>query len=122
MLYVTMKKSLYVLLANSLVFYKKLVAYLKAYGFKVNSYDTCVANMDINFSQITVCWHVDDFKVSCKGPFEVTNLSTYLSVIYGEKMTVTRGPVHEYLGMDLDFSEKVNAKISMIKYICGVLE
>ena len=60
MLYVTMKKSLYVLLANSLVFYKKLVAYLKAYGFKVNSYDTCVANMDINGSQITVCWHVDD--------------------------------------------------------------
>ena len=121
MLYVTMNKALYGLLARALVLYKKLVTDLKAYEFKVNPYDPCVSNMDINGSQMTVCWHVDDLKVSHKDPFEVTKFSTYLDGIYGDKITVTRGPLHEYLGMDLYFSEKGNAKISMIKYICGVL-
>ena len=121
MLYVTINKAIYGLLSSALVFYKNLVADLKAYGFKVNPYDPCVSNMDINGSQMTVCWHVDDLKVSHKDPFEVTKFSTYLAGIYGEKMTVTRGIVHEYLGMDLDLSEQGNAKISMIKYICGVL-
>ena len=105
-LYVTMNKALYELLVSELVFYKKLVAYLKQYGFKVNPYDTCVSNMDINGSKMTVCWHVDYLKFSHKEPFEVTKFSTCLAGIYGEKMTVTRGPVHKYLGMDLHFSEK----------------
>ena len=85
MLYVTMNKALYGLLASALVFYKKLMADLKAYGFKVNPYDPCVDNMDINVSQMTACWHVDDLKVSHKDPFEVTKLSTYLAINYGEK-------------------------------------
>ena len=122
MMYVTMNKALYGLLASALVFYKKLMADLKAYGFKVNPYDTCVANMDIKGSQMNLCWNVDDLKVSNKDPFEVTKFSTYLAGICGEKMTGTQIPVHEYLGMDLDFSEKLNANKSMIKYICGVLE
>ena len=70
--------------------------------------------MDINGSQMTVCWHVDDLNVSHNYPFEVTKFSTYLVGIYGEKITVTQGLVNEYLGMDLDFSEQGNAKISMI--------
>ena len=104
MLYVTMNKALYGLLASALVFYKKLVAELKAYGFKVNPYDPCVSNMDINGSQMTVFWHVDDLKVSHKDTFEVTKFSTDMSGVYGEKMTVTQGLVHEYLGMGPDFS------------------
>ena len=122
MMYVTMNKSLYGLLASALVFYKKFVADLKEYGFKFNPYDPCVANIDINGSKMTICCHVDDLKVSHKDPFEVPKFFTYLAGIYGEKMTVTRVPVHKYFGMDLDFSKKRNAKISMIKYICGVLE
>ena len=88
MLYVTMKKSLYGFLSSAPVFYKNLVADLKAYGFKVNPYDPCVSKMDIKGSQITVFCHVDDFKVSHKDPFEVTKFSTYLAGIYGEKITV----------------------------------
>ena len=94
MLYVTMNKALYGLFVSALVFYKKLVTNLMANGFKVNPYDTCVSNMDINGSQMTVCWHVDYLKFSHKEPFEVTKFSTCLAGIYGEKMTVTQGPVH----------------------------
>ena len=66
MLYVTMNKALYGQLASALVLYKQLVEDLKVYGFKVNPYDPCVANMDINDSKMTVCWHVDYLIVSHK--------------------------------------------------------
>ena len=37
-------------------------------------------------------------------------------------MSVTRGKVHEYLGMDLDYTGKKNVKISMIKYVDKVIK
>ena len=37
---------------------------LEEMGFVVNPYDPCVANMMVNGAQITVCWHVDDLKIS----------------------------------------------------------
>ena len=42
-------------------------------GFEVNPYDPCVANRDVNGSQCTVVWHVDDLKVSHKGEAVVTS-------------------------------------------------
>ena len=33
-------------------------------GFVINPYDPCVANKQVGASQMTVCWHVDDLKVS----------------------------------------------------------
>ena len=37
--------------------------------------------------------------------------------VYGSKMSVTRDKVHEYLGMDLDYTGNTCVKISMIKYV-----
>ena len=37
--------------------------------------------------------------------------------IYGNRMTIHRGKVNDYLGMDLDFSCAKTLKIGMIKYI-----
>merc|ERR1711933_326410 len=109
-------KALYGLLRSALLFYKHLVAALEKYGFKVNPHDPCVANADINGHQMTVTWHVDDLKVSHKDPQEITKFADYLSGIYGEKLTVKRGKVHDYLGCDYDFSTAGAVKISMIKY------
>ena len=100
-LYVNMYKALYGLLRGVLLFYKKLVSELELYGFVINSYDPCVANTEINISQITVVCHVDHLKFSHKDPFEVTRLAAYLTYIYGG-MKVNLGEVHYYLGMDLD--------------------
>jgi len=60
-------------------------------------------------------WHVDDLKVSHKDPFEITKFATYLSSIYGKKLSVKKGKVHDYLGMDLDYSEKGSVKVSMVR-------
>ena len=104
------------MLQSSLLFYRKLVGELIEYGFKLNPYDPCVANMEIEGFQLTVTWHVDDLKVSHVYPFQVTRFAEYLASIYGEKLTVNRGKVHDYLGMDLDFSIKGKVKIGQIKY------
>jgi hypothetical protein len=73
-LYVQLYKSLYGLMRSALLFYCKLRGELEAYGFKVNPYDPCVANMETPGGQMTVLWHVDDLKMSCKDNFELTKL------------------------------------------------
>ena len=71
---------------------------------------------------MTVMWHVDDLKVSHKDPAEITKFANYLAVIYGEKLTVHRGQVHDYLGMDLDYTTKGKVGVSMSKYVYKILE
>ena len=42
--------------------------------------------------------------------------------IYGERMTVHRSKVHDYLGIELNFSTAKTLKIGMIKYINKIHE
>ena len=51
---------------------------LEDYGFKLNPYNPCIANMEINGSQVTMVWHVDDLMVTHKSNFELTKLGLYL--------------------------------------------
>jgi hypothetical protein len=101
------------------VFYKKLVKDLENYGFETNPYDPCVANKMINGKQMTMIWHVDNLNASHVDAFELTKFASYLSSIYGG-LAVHQGKKHDYLGMDLDYSEKGKVKISMINYINNV--
>ena len=64
MLYVRLPKALYGMLRAALLFYKRLRSTLEEMGFEINPYDPCVANMMVEGGQITVCWHVDDLKIS----------------------------------------------------------
>ena len=58
-----------------------------------------------------------------KKNLEVTKLLLYLMNIYGEKnFLVTCGKKHEYLGMDLDYSEEGVFKVSMVPYIDKIHE
>ena len=66
MLYVKLNKALYGLLRSALLFYKKLVSELEDMGFVLNPYDLCVANRMVDGTQQTVCWHVDNLKISHK--------------------------------------------------------
>ena len=103
MLYVRLSKALYGLLQSALLFYRKLCAELEDFGFTVNPYDPCVAKKKINDSQMTVTWHVDDLNIYHKDTREVTTFIKHFGDIYGDRMTVHRVKLHDYLGMDLDF-------------------
>ena len=102
MMYVRLSKALYGMLRAALLFYNILRSDLENMGFEVNPYDPCVANKMVNGHQMTICWHVDDLKVSHKEESAVTALAMKLSKLYGSKTTICHGKVYEYLSMDID--------------------
>jgi hypothetical protein len=69
-------------------------------------------NKDINGSQCTILWHVDDLKISHADPEVVTEMIDLLEKEFGKKapLTKTRGKVHEYLVMTIDFSVPVKVR------------
>ena len=72
--------------------------------------------------KITVTWHVDNLKISHMDSNEVTKCIEHFKKIYGDRMTIHRGKVHDYLGMDLDFSSAKVLKIGMIIYVKKIIE
>eukprot|EP00804_Cyclotella_cryptica_P001982 CCRYP_007405-RA/>CCRYP_007405-RA protein AED:0.46 eAED:0.64 QI:0/0/0/1/0/0/2/0/94 len=76
----------------------------------------------VNGKQMTVTWHVDDLKASHDEDFELTKLVLFLAKKYEDKITVNQGDLHDYLGMDMDFSRaSVNNFIipSLSCYLCA---
>jgi hypothetical protein len=120
-LYVKLQNALYGCLRSALLFYEKLVGDLKSQGFELNPYDPGVANKVIDGHQFTLAWHVDNIKMSHKDPKEVSIVIAWLKSIYGDNMHVSRGLVHDYLGMTLDYATKGEVKVTMVDYLKGVL-
>ena len=85
-------------------------------GFEINPYDLCVANKIINGTQFTICWYVDDLKLSHMSENIVKEIIEKIEEHYG-KMTVTHGNKHTYVGMDIYFPGNREVKISMIDYL-----
>ena len=121
LLYVKICKALYRILRSDLLFYRNLVKDLEEYGFEINLYNPCAANKMMNGRQMTVVWHVNDLKVSQKSEFEITRFADYLISIYGG-LSSSRGKVHDYLGMNLDLSDKGKLQVSMIPYLINLLK
>jgi hypothetical protein len=123
-IYVKLKKALYGTLQAALLFWKDLFGYLQEMGFKLNPYDQCIANKMIDGKQCTILWHVDDLKISHVKDEVLENVISTLSERYRKEATlvVTRGKVHDYLGMMPDFSEKGKVKVIMKDYIQDMLD
>jgi hypothetical protein len=123
-LYAKLRKALYGTLRAALLFWQLLSKTLVSWGFVINPYDCCVANKTINGKQCTICWHVDDLKISHMSPNVVTSVIEQLDEAFGKEapLTITRGKIHEYLGMTLDYSEAGKVKIYMVEYIMRMLE
>jgi hypothetical protein len=62
-------------------------------------------NKTINGKQCTVLWHMDDIKVSHVSYNAVTDVLDLFDDEYGKEapLTITRGHVHNYLGMKIDY-------------------
>ena len=70
-------------------------------GFAINPYDRCVANKIVNGKQCTICWYVDDNKISHEDENVVTEMITEIEKYFG-KMVVSRGDKHDLLGMKVE--------------------
>ena len=123
-LHVRIQKVLYGILKGALLFYRKLTRDLTEVGFKLNPYDPCVANKIVGGKQMTLCWHVDDMKISHEVTAAVDDMIFWLKHKYEEilpdgngEMTVRRGKIHDYLGMTLDYSTPGEVVIDMVDYV-----
>jgi AAA ATPase containing von Willebrand factor type A (vWA) domain len=115
-LYVVLKKALYGCVKSALLWYKLYRGTLEEMGFVVNPYDQCVANATINGSTCTICWYVDDNKISHADPTVVSDIIAKIEAKFG-KMKVSRGKNHEFLGMKIAFHENKTVSIDMKDYV-----
>ena len=127
-LIVQCKNAIYGTMVASLLYYRKFSKSLIDYGFEFNPYDPCVANKTIDGSQMTICFHVDDCKLSHVSSKVMDDVIAWLKQEYESifedgsgQMTVRRGKVHKYLGMNLDFTTPKQVKITMLDYIQEIL-
>jgi hypothetical protein len=105
--------AIYEMMVAAMLCYKKFVKSLTKQGFKINPYDGCVANKIVKGKQITICFHVDNCKISHEYSKVVDEMIKWLQAEYESifkdgsgVMKVHRGKVYKYLGMSLDFSHK----------------
>ena len=122
-LYVELIKALYGTLQATLLFWRCLSKKLVDWGFSINPYDWCVANKLIQGSQCTIVWHIDDLKISHIDSNAVDEVIGLLHDEFGQEgpLTVTRGKIHDYLGMTLDFSIPQKVQIQMYDFIDKML-
>jgi hypothetical protein len=107
-LYMEILRALYGMIKRPLLFYRKLRRDLESIDFKTNPYDICVANKQVNGNQLTVAFHVDDLKVSHVDPKVVDKFLEWIKKLYEDptlkKNVPSRGKIHNYLVMTLDYS------------------
>ena len=63
-LLVCLNKALYGIMQAALLFHRKVTEELVKHGFIIKQYDPCVSNKMVEGHQLTLVWHVDDFKIS----------------------------------------------------------
>ena len=97
-------------------------------GFNINPYEPCVANKIIDGQQMTICYCVYACKLSHRRSKVNDQMIKWLRQEYESiledrsgKMTVSRGKVHKYLGMTLDYNVRGQVQITIIDFLDKVL-
>jgi hypothetical protein len=92
-----------------------------AVGFSLEKtwfeYDWCVANKVINGKQATIAWYVDDVKISHVDVAVNNEIIEKIRNEFGKHMDTTfkYSPIHDYLGVTIDFSQKGQVQLAMSK-------
>jgi hypothetical protein len=123
-MYVELLKALYGTLRAARLFWEKMRSQMiDHWGFTPNQYDPCVCNKMVNGKQLTVAWYVDDIKISHMDKEVVDNFIRQLEEEFGKEapMNISRGKVHDYLGMILDFRTPGELRVDMVDYVKGIL-
>ena len=95
------------------LFWDNLSTYLvNEMGFKLNPYDSCVANKVIEGTQCTIVWHVDDLKISHVKEDVVNRVIAKLETNYG-KMSMMVGRKHKYVGMNIYYHPDGTVQIKL---------
>ena len=81
------------------------------WGYEQNPYDLYTFNKMISGEQLTMKFHVDDLKCFHLDQSVLDNLVGELNDVFHtskKELAETKGNIHEYLGLTIDFSGKYN--------------
>ena len=110
---------MYGILIEPLLFYLKLRKDLEVIGLKVKHYGTCLANNNVDDTQMTITWHEDEPKLSHSNRDIVDTFIEWTKETYKDvtKLNPSRGKIHDYLAMTLDYTTPGEVKSYMKYYI-----
>jgi hypothetical protein len=118
---VRLNKALYGCVQSGKLWYDHFSEKMSRMGFKANPVDPCVFNKKMFGQQCTVCLYVDDLMISCAAPKAVKQVIRDLQRSF-DNCQVHHGKVHDYLGMQFDFSTDGRVEISMQSYVNDVVD
>ena len=121
-LYLRLNKALYGCIQSAMLWYELFRKTLEKMGFEVNPYEPCVANKMIDGKQCTICWYVDDLKVSHADKKIVKKILKKIDRKFSGSMTMNIGDDLEYLGMNIKFPRNGTVEIRMTIYIEEAIE
>ena len=123
-MYTEYKEAIYGTLEASLLFWEKPSKILEEIGYQRNEYYWCIMNKIINNKQRTILWHVDELNTPHVEPTVISSVLAEIDAEYGkiEKMTITWGKVHKYLGTKIDYSSPGKVIFSIINYIGNMID
>jgi len=119
-IYVRLNKALYGCIQSAKLWYDKLVSDLAEIGFEPNPYDPCILNATINDVQCSIALHVDDLLVTSVDQRALKVVEEFLQSKYSE-ISAHHGTVHEYLGMNFDFSHPGAVSISQYGMVSNLV-
>lgn len=121
-LYLRILKALYGMIESAPLWYELYVSVLKDMGFKLNPYDMCEENKNINDKQCTIAWYVDNNKASHVDPKMVSAVIQKIEERF-PGLTITRGNKQTFIGIQMRFmkAEKKDT-INMRDYILEAIE
>ena len=117
-------KAVYGMLLGAILFYEKSAVQLYKWGYIMNPYDTCTFNKMVNGKHITVQFFVDDLHISCENMDTIVRLIKDLNQKFKtnfQELAVTKGKVHDYLGINIDYSNNEYVKFTMYNFLEDVL-
>ena len=120
-LYLRILKAIYGMIESALLWYDLYSTTLKEMGFEINPYDRCVANKVIDGKQCTVCWYVDDNKVSHVDDKVNDMIVDKVEEKFG-KLARSKGKKHTFLGMDIEFIGNGKLTIATPQHIEEAIE
>ena len=73
----------------------------------------------VNGEQLTVCCHMDNLMSSHINPKVNDELLQWIKDMFRQlrEVTMTRGPLHDYLAMTLDYSVPGQVSVNMSHYV-----
>ena len=119
-LVVELDQALYGCIQSALLWHTEISNFLGSLLFLSNDTDACVYNRVVETIQITIAVYVDDLIITCINGKLINEITNALRSKYNE-IKVVDGPINNYLGMVLDFSQAPLLRINQTGMIEDII-